>query len=176
MGAEIVNNFTKNELLDKMNKFRRRLHEEIAKMAATDGETSTSSTKIQDFGGSETAPDYENDYEMEIGSESGGEIGAGEEVEEDEEELPNCGNVNPRLQCQMCNMQVADNPSSIGLHVRHHLNYKPFECALCDFRHCVQVIQFGNSFFDVWNQNFGANFALLFANFGQQKIQNDIRN
>ncbi|VDP38602.1 unnamed protein product [Soboliphyme baturini] len=30
-----------------------------------------------------------------------------------------------KLNCQLCGVSVADNPSSLGLHVRNHLQYKP---------------------------------------------------
>ncbi len=39
-----------------------------------------------------------------------------------------------RLKCQMCGTLIADNPSSIGLHVRNHLDYKPFCCNMCQYR------------------------------------------
>lgn len=30
-----------------------------------------------------------------------------------------------KLNCAICSAQIADNPSSLGLHVRNHLDYKP---------------------------------------------------
>lgn len=44
-----------------------------------------------------------------------------------------------RLQCHQCWSNVADNPSSLGLHVRNHLDYKPFSCNLCDYKSCIQA-------------------------------------
>lgn len=36
------------------------------------------------------------------------------------------GNINgTKLTCAICLAQIADNPSSLGLHVRNHLDYKP---------------------------------------------------
>lgn len=31
-----------------------------------------------------------------------------------------------KLSCSICSTQIADNPSSLGLHVRNHLDYKPY--------------------------------------------------
>lgn len=38
-----------------------------------------------------------------------------------------------KLVCKLCNNSIADNPKSVGIHVKNHLNYKPFRCPFCKY-------------------------------------------
>jgi DNA-directed RNA polymerase subunit RPC12/RpoP len=40
----------------------------------------------------------------------------------------------PRYVCQMCGTAVSMYASSLYVHVKNHMNYKPYACSLCEYR------------------------------------------
>ncbi|VDP25594.1 unnamed protein product, partial [Soboliphyme baturini] len=48
------------------------------------------------------------------------------------------GTVLRKLICRVCTCNIADNPKSIGIHVKNHLNYKPYRCPYCHYMSCEQ--------------------------------------
>ncbi|KRX51166.1 Zinc finger protein 64 [Trichinella murrelli] len=51
---------------------------------------------------------------------------------------PNANTILRKLVCKLCNGSIADNPKSIGIHVKNHLNYKPYRCPYCRYMSCEQ--------------------------------------
>ncbi|CDW56817.1 zinc finger protein [Trichuris trichiura] len=51
---------------------------------------------------------------------------------------PNASTILRKLVCKLCNGSIADNPKSIGIHVKNHLNYKPYRCPYCRYMSCEQ--------------------------------------
>lgn len=47
--------------------------------------------------------------------------------------LSTSNNLLRRLVCKLCSGTIADNPKSVGIHVKNHLNYKPYRCPYCRF-------------------------------------------
>lgn len=92
-----------------------------------------SDTGMDDSFGGKTDDDDENDDNME---DDGGHdsLIIADSVAESSGVEPVSMLSMSRLKCQMCGTLIADNPSSIGLHVRNHLDYKPFCCNMCQYR------------------------------------------
>ena len=42
--------------------------------------------------------------------------------------------IGPRYVCQLCGAAVSMYASSLYVHVKNHMNYKPYACSLCDYR------------------------------------------
>lgn len=40
----------------------------------------------------------------------------------------------PRYVCQVCGTAVSMYASSLYVHVKNHINYKPYSCSACDYR------------------------------------------